>query len=142
MSTGAWVLVVTTVVVTVIGGALRWRSGRVRPSAERLLPAEVRAMLPAAAGGVTLLQLSTTFCAPCRQTRVLLGELAARTPGLHHVELDLTLRPELAEPLRVRSTPTTLAVDAAGHELLRLVGVPRRDALLAAVRPHLPAARA
>jgi thiol-disulfide isomerase/thioredoxin len=140
MSAAAWVLVLTAVGVAAIGVALRLRSGRVRPAAATgavRLPDEALDLVPEH-DGVTLLQLSTTFCAPCRHTRVLLGELVGRTPGLRHVEVDLTLRPELVRPLRVRSTPTTLAVDAAGHELLRLVGVPRRDALLAALGPHLP----
>lgn len=135
--TALWVLLGTAVVVAAVGGALRWRSGRIQVPTRPTLPAEVLELLPAGTGGVTLLQLSTTFCAPCRQTRALLGDLVERTPGLRHVDVDLTSRPELAELLRVRSTPTTLAVDAAGHELLRLVGVPRRDQLLAALRPHL-----
>lgn len=139
MSQAAWVLVATAVVVAAIGATLRLRSGQVRVSGLPLLPGEALDLLPAH-HGVTLLQLSTTFCAPCRHTRVLLGDLVERTPGLRHVEVDLTQRPELVGPLRVRSTPTTIAVDAAGHELLRLVGVPRRDALVAALRPHLPRA--
>jgi len=136
--TAVWVLLATAVVVTAVGGALRLRSGTVRAPAGQRLPDHLLALLPNATDGVTLVQLSTTFCAPCRQARVLLSDLAGRTPGLRHVEVDLTHRPELAEPLRVRSTPTTLAVDADGRELLRLVGVPRREPLLAALRPHLP----
>jgi thiol-disulfide isomerase/thioredoxin len=89
---------------------------------------------------VTLLQLSTSFCAPCRRAAVVLGELAGRTPGLGHVEVELTDRPSLCEALKVRTTPTTLALDPQGRELLRLVGVPDRDALLAALGPHLPTA--
>jgi len=100
----------------------------------------VLAELPAATGagrGVTLLQLSTTFCGQCRQAKALLADLAAQTPGLRHVEVDVTDRPDLTDALRVRSTPTTLAVDARGRELLRLVGLPRREELLDALRPHL-----
>jgi len=140
--TAVVVLLATAVLVVLAGLALRHqRAGRVRVhgASAQPLPAAVLAELPdLAAGGVTLLQLSTAFCAPCRQARVLLADLAQRTPGVRHVELDVTERPELSVPLRVRSTPTTLAVDAGGRELLRLVGVPKRDALLAALRPHLP----
>ncbi|NYH78831.1 thiol-disulfide isomerase/thioredoxin [Actinopolyspora biskrensis] len=88
-------------------------------------------------GDVTLLQLSTAFCAPCRHTRVLLSTLAERTAGLRHVEFDLTHRPEWSKPLRVHTTPTTLALDPAGRELFRVSGVPRRDGLDTALRPHL-----
>ncbi|NHD16373.1 MULTISPECIES: thioredoxin family protein [unclassified Actinopolyspora] len=86
---------------------------------------------------VTLLQLSTTFCAPCRHTRVLLSTLVERTAGLRHVEFDLTHHPEWSKPLRVHTTPTTLALDSAGRELFRVSGVPRRDGLDTALRPHL-----
>lgn len=86
---------------------------------------------------VTLLQLSTTFCAPCRHTRILLADLASRTEGLRHVEVDLTHHPEWSTPLGVHETPTTLVLDAAGQELFRVSGVPRRGALTETLRPHL-----
>jgi thiol-disulfide isomerase/thioredoxin len=132
------VLLVTAVLVVGVGLALRWQSGRVRaPQAVDRLPDVVLDHVPSDGQDVTLLQLSTTFCAPCRHARALLDDLARHTPGVRHVEVDLTDRPELTERLRVRSTPTTVAIDARGRELLRLVGVPRRDALLTALRPHL-----
>jgi thiol-disulfide isomerase/thioredoxin len=137
--TGALVVLGTLAVATVLGLALRARTGRVRtPAPVTELPADVRRAL--APGGVTLVQLSTTFCAPCRHTRVLLSDLAARTEGLHHAELDLTDRPDLARELAVLRTPTTLAIDEAGTELLRVGGVPKREALLDALRPHLATA--
>jgi len=132
---GALVLVGTLVLATVAGLLLKTRNGRVRVAGSSGLPADVQALV--APGGVTLVQLSTTFCAPCRHTRVLLSDLAARTDGLHHTELDLTDRPDLARELSVLRTPTTLAVDGRGTELLRVGGVPKRDELLAALRPHL-----
>jgi thiol-disulfide isomerase/thioredoxin len=135
--TGALVLVGTLVLATAVGLVMKARDGRVRSSAKSGgLPADIRALV--APGGITLVQLSTTFCAPCRQARVLLSDLAARTDGLHHTELDLTDRPELAMELSVLRTPTTLVVDGAGTEILRVGGVPRRDALLIALKPHLP----
>lgn len=135
--TGVLVLVGTLVLATVAGLVMKARNGRVRAAAPATsdLPADITALL--APGGVTLVQLSTTFCAPCRHTRVLLSDLASRTDGLHHTELDLTERPGLAKELAVLRTPTTLAVDRAGTELLRVGGVPKRDELLAALQPHL-----
>jgi len=137
--TGALVLIGTVAIATVLGLALRARSGRVRAATTGGLPADVHATLDPDAA-VTLVQLSTTFCAPCRQARALLSDLAARTTGLHHAELDLTDRPDLARELSVLRTPTTLAVDRTGTEILRVGGVPRRDALLDALRPYLAAA--
>ena len=136
--TGVLVLVGTLVLATVAGLVMKARNGRVRTASASLaplLPADVQAVL--VPGGVTLVQLSTTFCAPCRHTRVLLSDLASRTDGLHHSELDLTERPELAKELAVLRTPTTLVVDQAGAEILRVGGVPKRDELLAALQPHL-----
>lgn len=111
----------------------------VAPDVPDQLPDGLRARLGELDGtGVTLLQLSTTFCAPCRHVRILLSDLAERTEGIRHVEVDLTDHPEWSTPLRVHTTPTTLALDGSGRELFRVGGVPRRDQLTAALRPHLP----
>ncbi|MBB5954615.1 thiol-disulfide isomerase/thioredoxin [Saccharothrix tamanrassetensis] len=136
--TGVWALLGAVAVVAVIGVVLRVQNGRIRTGRVGTdLPEPVRALLDPATP-VTLVQISTTFCAPCRHTRALLEDLAGRTDGLRHVELDVTDRPEVAAGLGVLRTPTTLALDASGTELLRVGGVPERDALLAALRPHLP----
>lgn len=141
--TGVWALLGVIAVVAVVGVVLRARDGRVREAkpqpgnARQALPAPVRDLLDPATP-VTLLQVSTTFCATCRQTRALLEDLADRTEGLRHVELDVTDLPEVAAELHVLRAPTTLALDASGTELLRVGGVPRPDTLIAALRPHLP----
>jgi len=139
--TGLWALLGALVAVGVIGLLLRAREGRIKAAKDdhrSRLPAPVRELLDPAAE-VTLVQLSSTFCAPCRQARALLVDLAGRTDGLHHVELDVTNLPEVARDLRVLRTPTTIALDSSGVELLRVGGVPKRDTLMAALRPHLPA---
>lgn len=136
--TGVLVLICTLAVATVLGLALRARDGRVRETPGRELPDDVRRALQP--DGVTLVQLSTSFCAPCRHARVLLADLAEQTEGLHHTELDLTDRPDLARELSVVRTPTTLAIDGQGTEILRVGGVPKREALLQVLRPHLRAA--
>ncbi|WP_329069102.1 TlpA family protein disulfide reductase [Amycolatopsis sp. NBC_01480] len=138
--TGVWVLLGTLVVAVVAGLLLKARNGRVRsakPAATpRPLPAPVAdALDPASA--VTLVQISTTFCAPCRHTRVILSALAEKTDGLHHVDLDVTEQPEVAQALSVLRTPTTLALTPDGRELLRVGGVPKAPELLAALHPHL-----
>ncbi|MFC6094776.1 TlpA family protein disulfide reductase [Saccharothrix lopnurensis] len=101
------------------------------------LPGLVRDLLDARTP-VTLVQLSTDFCANCKRTRVVLVDLAERTGGLRHVELDVTDLPEVARALGVWRAPTTLALDPAGVELLRVGGVPEPATLAAALRPHLP----
>lgn len=140
--TGVWVLLGTLTVALGAGTALAARNGRVRSAKRpgRALPPAVTEVLDPASP-VTLLQLSSTFCAPCRHARAVLSTMAERTAGLHHVDLDVTQRPELAEALGVLRTPTTLALDSDGRELLRVGGVPKAAELLDALRPHLPASR-
>jgi thiol-disulfide isomerase/thioredoxin len=136
--TGALVLLGTLVLASVAGLVLRARNGRVRTTGTLgTLPADVREVVHPE-DPVTLVQLSTEFCAPCRQARTVLSDLASATAGVHHAEVDLTHRPDLARALSVLRTPTTLAVDAGGRELLRVGGVPNRTSLLDALRPHLP----
>jgi thiol-disulfide isomerase/thioredoxin len=76
-------------------------------------------------------------CAPCRQTATLLDELSTTTPGLVHVEVDVSDRPEVAAELGIMRTPTTVAFDRSGTELLRVSGVPRRPDLVDAITPSL-----
>ena len=93
--------------------------------------------LVAPSGALTLLQLSSAFCSSCRDTRAVLADVAAEHPGVVHRDVDVAVRPELVRLLAVRSTPTTLLVDAHGVELLRVVGVPRRAAVAESLAPHL-----
>ncbi|WP_290057371.1 TlpA family protein disulfide reductase [Amycolatopsis solani] len=136
--TGLWVLAVTLVAAVAVGVLLKARNGRVRKAkpVARELPGPVAAALDPASA-VTLVQISTTFCAPCRHAKAVLGPLAERTEGLHHVELDVTNQPEVAQSLSVLRTPTTIALTPDGRELLRVGGVPKGPELLAALQPHL-----
>nr|WP_166640369.1 thioredoxin family protein [Amycolatopsis sp. SID8362] len=133
-----WVLAATLVAAVAVGVLLKARNGRVREAkpAARALPGPVTAALDPASA-VTLVQISTTFCAPCRHAKAVLGPLAERTEGLHHVELDVTNQPEVAQSLSVLRTPTTIALTPDGRELLRVGGVPKGPELLAALQPHL-----
>lgn len=153
--TGLIVAGATLVAALVVGLLLRSRDGRIRdavhadgdgnarpdgPAGDLRdgLPADVREALGREAADVTLVQLSTTFCAPCRHTRALLTHVAERTAGLGHVDLDVTEKPEIARDLGVLRTPTTIAYARSGAELLRVSGVPKREELLAALAPRLP----
>lgn len=134
---GLWVALGTLALATVLGLAWRARQGRIRRRVAPL-PREVRACLEEAGpyDGPTLLLLSAPMCARCPQARALLDELAATRP-VRWLEFDLGSRPALARDLGVRSTPTTLAISQSGHELARVMGVPRRGDLLDALAPHL-----
>ncbi|RYP85190.1 thioredoxin [Nocardioides guangzhouensis] len=79
----------------------------------------------------TLLQFSSAFCAPCRATRRVLGEVAELVPGVAHVEVDAEHHLELVRRVGVLRTPTTLVLDARGREVARAGGTPKRDEVLA-----------
>lgn len=137
--TGLYALLGALVLAGVAAWWLRAREGRIRTARRPAdgLPEMVRSAL-AEHPTITLVQVSTTFCAPCRHAKAVLHQVAGSTDGLTHVELDVTDRPEVAASLGVVRTPTTVAFTSDGTELLRIGGVPRRDSLIDALRPHLP----
>ena len=137
-------LVVALALATAFGTWRAARDGRFRGS--RPLPsAEERPGAPRPADGpglldglghelgerATLLQFSSAFCAPCRATRRVLGEVADLVPGVRHVEVDAEQQLELVRRVGVTRTPTTLVLDARGREVSRASGAPTRDAVLA-----------
>lgn len=79
----------------------------------------------------TLVQFSSAFCAPCRTTRQVLSAVADAVPGVNHIEIDAEHHLDLVRELGIFRTPTTLILDAEGHERLRATGVPKRDQVIA-----------
>jgi len=90
----------------------------------------------------TLLQFSSSFCTPCRATRQLLSDVAGRSDGVVHVEIDVATRMDLARRLNVRRTPTVLVLGPGGRITRRATGLPRRaevaDALALAAGEAAP----
>ncbi|MHA6792240.1 thioredoxin family protein [Pseudonocardia bannensis] len=143
MSTmGLLVLLGTLALATVAGLVLRARDGRVRAARGAAGPAGGWALAghdPGEHDQVLLLQVSSPVCAPCRQTATLLTDLASRTPALVHVEVDAAEHPQVAGELGIMRTPTVVAFDRSGAELLRVSGVPRLRELESALAPALGA---
>ena len=81
----------------------------------------------------TLLQFSSAFCAPCRATKRVLGDVAELTPGVAHVEVDAESNLDLVRRLSILKTPTTLVLDGHGREVLRAAGQPRKAEVLSAL---------
>ncbi|GGW59622.1 thiol reductase thioredoxin [Streptomyces galilaeus] len=81
----------------------------------------------------TLVQFSSAFCAPCRATRRILGEVADLVPGVTHIEIDAEARLDLVRELAVLKTPTVLVLDADGHVVRRASGQPRKADVIAAL---------
>ncbi len=110
-----------------------------RPTSHEDDSSEAASLLPPDQLGerVTLLQFSSAFCAPCRATRRVLADVADVVPGVTHVEVDAEQRLDLVRRVDVRRTPTTLVLDAAGREVTRASGAPRKEQVLAAVESAL-----
>ena len=81
----------------------------------------------------TLLQFSSSFCAPCRAAKQLLADVAARDDGVAHVEINVADRMDLVRLLDVRRTPTVFVLGPQGQITRRASGLPRRDEVVAAV---------
>jgi thiol-disulfide isomerase/thioredoxin len=95
-----------------------------------LNPTDLGAELGARA---TLVQFSSAFCAPCRTTRVVLGDVSRLVDGVTYVEVDAESNLELVRRLDVRRTPTVLVLDASGAVVRRASGAPRKADVLAAL---------
>jgi thiol-disulfide isomerase/thioredoxin len=77
----------------------------------------------------TLLQFSTEVCSICVATSRLYKELESRTPGLKHIEVDITHRMDLAAHFSIMQTPTTLIIDRHGVVKARIGGAPRQNVI-------------
>ena len=119
------------VLATVAAFVLRWRDGRLKGTRQQALTvAELGQPFGARA---TLLQFSSSFCAPCRAARQLLADVAARNAGIAHVEIDVDDRLDLVRLLDVRRTPTVFVLGPQGQITRRASGLPSRDDVLSAV---------
>jgi thiol-disulfide isomerase/thioredoxin len=131
MAASVMVLGAVLVLATASGFAWRRRDGRMRASpVPRLTEADLGQPLGARA---TLLQFSSAFCAPCRATRQLLADVAGRSDGVAHVEVDVATRMDLARQLDIRRTPTVLVLGPQGQVTRRASGLPRRAEVVAAL---------
>ena len=152
MSTGAWIVLAAVAVALAFGSWRLATDGRFRgthavrqpppplvdegaqTSATRPAGAELVAAVGAQLGErATLLQFSSAFCAPCRATRRVLGEVIDLVEGVAHVEVDAEQHLEATRAFSILRTPTTVVLDATGVEVTRATGAPTRAQVLAAV---------
>lgn len=149
MSSGLWIALGAALLALAVGGYRALTDGRfrgthaVRHIADDSTVSEpvdtawthVAAAVPDARLGerATLVQFSSAFCAPCRATRRVLGDVAGAVPGVVHLEIDAEHHLDLVRRLDVLRTPTTLVLDATGHEVTRASGAPRKEQVVAAL---------
>ncbi|MFI7500871.1 TlpA family protein disulfide reductase [Streptomyces sp. NPDC049687] len=132
--TGLVVCVAVLAAASAYGVLQRRRSGRVRvrvrDDGKRLGADRLGGELGERA---TLVQFSSAFCAPCRATRRVLGEVADLVPGVAHIEIDAEEHLELVRELDILRTPTVLVLDAGGRVVRRATGQPRKADVIAAL---------
>jgi thiol-disulfide isomerase/thioredoxin len=162
MSTGAWVVVAAVVLALGVGLWRAATDGRFAGTRVVRVPSRAVGDAPqegsveqaeAAADGTdvpagaelvsvvggalgeraTLLQFSSAFCAPCRATRRVLDEVTGLVEGVAHVEVDAEHHLDATRTFGILRTPTTLVLDAEGHEVTRATGAPTRDQVLTAL---------
>ncbi|MER5193875.1 thioredoxin family protein [Streptomyces sp. NPDC002755] len=132
--TGLLVCVAVLAAASTYGVLHKRRSGRVRvrgrDDGKRLGADRLGGELGERA---TLVQFSSAFCAPCRATRRVLGEVAGVVPGVTHIEIDAEAHLDLVRELDILKTPTVLVLDADGRIVRRATGQPRKADVLAAL---------
>ena len=134
-------MVVLAVLVVASGfGLLRQRTdGRVKqlaPSAggEAVLAADSPfAQYGTMGERATIVQFSSTVCAPCRAAKAIASDVAAVVPGVRHLEVNAEQHMDLVREFGIMRTPTILVLDGRGRLSARISGVPRKDELLVAV---------
>ena len=75
-----------------------------------------------------LVDFNAGWCGPCKAMKPVLEELAAETPGVKFVSVDIDEEDELAEEHEVSSIPC-LVLFKGGEEAARSVGLVPRDAI-------------
>ena len=148
MGSGVYVVLGAVVLALVVGVVMGLRNGRFRGThAVRGAAAPEAGPTPALAGSpwadelgerATLLQFSSAFCAPCRATRRILAEVAEQVPGVAHIEVDAEHHLDVVRRLGILRTPTTLVLDADGHEVVRASGAPTKAQVYDALASALP----
>jgi len=130
--TGLWTALAVLAAATAFGLIRQRRDGvlRAREKGESVDPAELGRPLGERA---TLVQFSSAFCAPCRATKRILGEVAAMVDGVAHVEIDAEQELDLVRRLGVLRTPTVLILDSGGRIIKRASGQPRKADVIAAL---------
>ncbi|WP_332667322.1 thioredoxin family protein [Aeromicrobium sp.] len=132
---GIVALLAAVVLTVAVAWALKIRNGRFsdrspQTDAQVLAAADIGAELGERA---TLVQFSSAFCSPCRATRVLLNDIAAKVDGVVAVDIDAEEHLGLVRRFGIMRTPTVLVLDTDGVVTTRASGLPRREQVLAAL---------
>jgi thiol-disulfide isomerase/thioredoxin len=127
---GALIALAVLLAATVaLGAFLNWRQSRARRRVVHEVVEPHRLGADGLGEAATLLQFSTEMCARCPGVHRTLAAIADDHPGVRHLDVDLTHRPDIAKHFRVLQTPTTLVLDRHGMVQTRFGGAPSREVL-------------
>jgi thiol-disulfide isomerase/thioredoxin len=127
---GALIALAVLLAATVaLGAFLNWRQSRARRGVVHEVVEPHRLGADGLGEAATLLQFSTEMCARCPGVHRTLAAIADDHPGVRHLDVDLTHRPDIAKHFRVLQTPTTLVLDRHGMVQTRFGGAPSREVL-------------
>lgn len=79
-----------------------------------------------------LADFNAGWCGPCKAMKPVLEELAAATPGIKFVSIDIDDQDELSDDYDVASIPC-LVLFKGGEEVKRHVGLTSRDDIVALI---------
>lgn len=79
-----------------------------------------------------LADFNAGWCGPCKALKPILEELAAATPGIKFVSVDIDDQDELSDDYDVASIPC-LVLFKGGEEVKRHVGLVSRDDIVALI---------
>ncbi len=137
---GAVVLAAVLVLCAAAAWWLRTRDGAIRPAEQDDAAGEVAVLRRLGVrpdeADLTVVQFSTSTCAPCRATRARLERLQADRPGLAVVHVDAEEHLDAVRELDVRRPPTLVYVRRDGRLVGRSSGAPRPDELTSLVGAH------
>ena len=127
---GALIALAVLLAATVaLGAFVNWRQSRARRRVVHEVVEPHRLGADGLGEAATLLQFSTEMCARCPGVHRTLAAIADDHPGVRHLDVDLTHRPDIAKHFRVLQTPTTLVLDRHGIVQTRFGGAPSREVL-------------
>jgi thiol-disulfide isomerase/thioredoxin len=127
---GALIALAVLLAATIaLGAYLNWRQARARRNVDHEVVEPHRLGADGLGEVATLLQFSTEMCARCPGVHRTLAAIADDHPGVRHLDVDLTHRPDIAKHFHVLQTPTTLVLDRHGVVQTRFGGAPGRDVL-------------
>lgn len=127
---GALIVLAVLLTATVsLGVYMQWKQNRPQRHIDHEVVQPERLGADGLGAEATLLQFSTELCARCPGVHRTLAAVADSHPGVRHLDIDVTNRPDIAKHFHVLQTPTTLILDREGIVQTRFGGAPNREVL-------------